>query len=187
MIMVAVCSINGKLTHGSNPNIYEWTSKEDQKFFFELIQKAKLIVMGSGTYSAVRKKIKHDLANISHSASFASRRLAKLRIVLTNSPDEYSHEQVAGVLEFSSETPKELVCRLEKDYDEMLLVGGAKVYSSFIKAGLVEEIYLTIEPVVFGRGKTLFNDDDFETDLELVSIKKLNKKGTILLKYIVNR
>ena len=69
----------------------------------------------------------------------------------------------------------------------MLLVGGSKIYSSFMKEGLVDELYLTIEPVVFGNGKNLFSDESFETKLELVSSKKLNKKGTILLKYRVLR
>ena len=50
VVMVAVVSANGKLTRGNDPDIYKWTSKEDQNFFFSLISKSKLIVMGSGTY-----------------------------------------------------------------------------------------------------------------------------------------
>lgn len=171
--VVAVCSINGKLTNGDDPNIYKWTSKEDQNFFFSLISKSKLIVMGSGTYRAIRAKLKVQSE--------------KLRVVLTSLPGKYSSEQVPRMLEFSSETPEELVSRLEKKYNELLLVGGAKVYSSFMKAGLVDEIYLTIEPIVFENGKNLFADGDFDVDLKLVSSKKLNKNGTILLKYIVKK
>lgn len=168
VIIVAVVSANGKLTRGNDPDIYRWTSKKDQDFFFSLISKSKLIVMGSGTYQSVKPNIKN--------------KKSRLRIVLTRSPEKYKHEQIPGVLEFSSETPRQLYDRMI-DYTEMLLVGGAKVYSSFMKAGLVDEIYLTIEPVVFSSGKPLFNDDDFETDLELLSMEQLNTKGTLLLKY----
>ena len=168
--MVAVVSANGKLTRGSDPDIYKWTSKEDQDLFFKLIEQSKLIVMGSGTYEAVCDKIKLESK--------------KLRVVLTNDPKKYKNEQVRGSLEFTSETPRQLIGRLI-NYNEMLLVGGGKVYSSFMKEGLIDEIYLTIEPDVFGEGKNLFAEGNFETKLKLESVESLNKKGTILLKYKV--
>ncbi len=170
IVMVAVVSANGKLTREDDPDIYKWTSREDQKFFFDLIQKSKLIVMGSGTYDAVRKRIKLDSK--------------KLRVVLTRNPNKYKNERVQGELEFTSEIPRQLINRLI-NYNEMLLVGGSKIYSSFLKEGLVDEIYLTIEPLLFGKGKNLISEGEFETNLELTSIEKLNQKGTILAKYKV--
>ena len=73
------------------------------------------------------------------------------------------------------------------DHTKVLLAGGARVYSSFIKEGLVDEIYLTVEPVIFGQGKPLLADGDSDVNLKLVSSKKLNKNGTLLLKYIVKK
>lgn len=171
IIMVAVVSANGKLTKGDNPHIYEWTSKEDQEFFSSLVRDAKLIVMGSTTYEAVRANLKH--------------KEGRLRIVLTSNPQKFEDQKINGQLEFSPESPNELVERIRSRYDEMFLVGGSKIYSSFTKAGLVDEIYLTIEPVVFGEGKNLFADEEFEKDIKLESFEKLNEKGTILLKYKV--
>lgn len=172
IIMVAVVSANGKLTHGDDPDIYQWTSKEDQDFFFSLVSKSKLIVMGSGTYRAIRPKLKVQSE--------------KLRIVLTSSPEKYRDGQIKGQLEFTSETPRQLYDRMI-NHPKMLLVGGSQVYSSFMKEGLVDEIYLTIEPVLFGVGKDLIAKGEVETRLELVSIEKLNKKGTLLLKYKVKK
>lgn len=172
VIMIAVTSANGKLTRNSDPNIYKWTSKEDQDFFFSKITKSKLIVMSSGTYEAARRLIKH--------------KKGRLRIVLTRSPNKYSGEQIPGQLEFSSEKPEGLARRLsEEGYKQMLLVGGGEINSIFLREGLVDEIYLTIEPVVFGQGKNLFAESEFESKLKLQSVKKLNKKGTLLLKYRV--
>lgn len=172
VVMIAVTSANGKLSRGSDPNIYKWTSKEDQDFFFSQIEKSKLIVMGSGTYEVARRLIKH--------------KKGRLRIVLTRSPKKYSGEQISGQLEFSSESPEGLTGRLSKEgYKQMLLAGGGEINSIFLSEGLVDEIYLTIEPVLFGKGKNFVAEDNFESRLELLSIKKLNKKGTILLKYKV--
>jgi len=83
IIMVAVSSLNGKLTKGKDPNIYSWTSKEDSKLFFSLIEKNNLIVMGGKTYEAARKIIKH--------------KKNKLRIVLTRNPEKYFKETIKGV------------------------------------------------------------------------------------------
>lgn len=173
VVMVDVISANGKLTRGWDPNIYKWTSREDQEFFFDQIAQNNLIVMGSGTYRAIRPKLKVQSK--------------KLRIILTSSPEKYEKEQVKGALEFSSETPGELAQRLEKKYKQMLLVGGGKINSAFLKANLVDEIYLTIEPMIFGQGKNLVAEGELDSKLKLKSLKKLNKRGTIHAVYSVEK
>ena len=170
IIMVAVSSVNGKLTQGDDVNIYKWTSKEDSEIFLSLIEKHNLIVMGSKTYEAARNIIKL--------------KKNKLRIVLTRKPKKYKDDIVKGGLEFSSESPKDLIKRLEKSgYKEMLLVGGTGVNTSFLKNKLVDELYLAIEPLIFGKGKGLVLEETLETELKLVSVKKLNRKGTLHLVY----
>ncbi len=182
--MLAVTSINGKLTNGDDSDIYKWTSKEDQDFFFDQINKAKLIIMGSGTYQAVKQRL--PARNASQSDAGGKINDQRQRIVMTSDPEKYSKEQISGVLEFTSEDPLQLINRLT-DYKEALLAGGSKIYSAFAAAGLIDEIYLTIEPKVFGTGKPLFVDENFELNLELISSEKLNEAGTLLLKYGVVR
>lgn len=168
--MVAVASLNGKTTKGKDTNIYSWTSKEDSKLFFSLIEKNNLIVMGSKTYEQARKLIKH--------------KKNKLRVVLTRNPEKYSKESIKEMLEFTNETPLALIKQLEsRGYKKMLLVGGSQANSLFLKSKLVNEIYLTLEPKIFGSGRILIVDENLDISLKLISIKKLNKKGTLLLKY----
>lgn len=170
IIMVAVTSINGKTTKDADANIYKWTSGEDKKLFFSQIAKNNLIVMGSKTYEAARDKIKLQ-SN-------------KLRIVLTKNPKKYLHETIKGGLEFSSESPKDLVKRLEQEgYSQMLMVGGGEINSLFLKNNLVDELHLTIEPFIFSKGRDLVAEDKFDIFLRLISIKKLNAKGTLCLRY----
>ena len=46
----------------------------------------------------------------------------------------------------------------------------------FLEKKLIDEIILTIEPKIFGQGLSLFNKD-FDINLELLEIKKLNKNS----------
>ena len=54
VIMMIVSTLNGKITKGIDPNIYKWTSKADQDYFFGYLKKNNLIVMGSKTYDIAR-------------------------------------------------------------------------------------------------------------------------------------
>lgn len=173
--MVAVTSINGKLTKGDDSDIYKWTSVEDHDFFFSKIKDANLIVMGSGTYEAIREDFK--------TSSFSAGGAKKLRVVITKEPEKYINDVSPGELEFTSETPTQIVRRFENKFDEMLLAGGGQIFSLFAAAGLINEIYLTIEPKAFGKGKPLFAENELELNLKLESFEKLNEKGTMLLKY----
>ncbi len=172
--MVMISSVDGKTTRGNNPNVYLWSSPEDQRFFFSLIKKNNLIVMGRETYEASKKVIRLEEK--------------KLRIVLTRNQKKYLKESIDGQLEFSNESPKNLIKRMSgSGYKKMLLVGGGTINGLFLKQNLVDELYLTVEPKIFGTGKDIVAGQLLNMKLKLISIKKLNKTGTILLKYIVNK
>ena len=66
---------------------------------------------------------------------------------------------------------------------KVLIVGGPRIISELLKGKLIDFLYLTIEPRLFGQGVLLL--DSFPTDIELnlVEHQQLNKKGTLLLKY----
>ena len=70
----------------------------------------------------------------------------------------------------------------EKGFEKAFLAGGGQLNASFMKEGLVDEIYLDVEPLLFGKGIKLFADADFEYKLELLECKKLNA-NTLQLHY----
>lgn len=165
-----VSSLNGKITRGDNLPITSWTSTEDKAHFKSMIEKYDLLVMGSRTYESAKESM--DLSQ------------NKLRIVLTRNAEKYKEEEVPNKLLFSNETPSQLVTRLEQEgHTEMLLLGGGEINSLFVKENLIDELYLTVEPVIFGQGKRVFADGDFGAKAELVSLEKLNSQGTLLLHY----
>lgn len=170
IVLVMVVSLNAKITNGSDSHIESWTSQEDKNHFYALLSKYPVTVMGRSTYEAIRDGIKPD----------SKRR----RIILTSTPDMYQHEEIKNQIEFSSESPESLVSRLKKEgYSDIVLVGGAETNKTFLEAGCVNELFITIEPKLFGAGKNIFADGTFEYDLQLLSVKTLNKRGTLLLHY----
>lgn len=172
VILVAVSSLNGKITKGEDTNIYSWTSKEDQKYFDTLIQKSSLIVMGRDTYEAARPIIKLTPG--------------KLRVVLTRNPEKVKRFEIKGQLEFTNDSPSALVKRMTTlGFKKMLLVGGSTISSLFFKENKIDEVWITLEPYIFGRGKNLLQDSNLNLTLKLINVTKLNKKGTLLLKYSV--
>lgn len=74
---------------------------------------------------------------------------------------------------------------LPTDIDEALLVGGSELNAEFFKRKLINEIYLTIEPKIFGAGLPLAQMIGLEVELELLNVERLNPQGTLLLHYRV--
>lgn len=55
------------------------------------------------------------------------------------------------------------------------LVGGGELLQSFVKEKLVDEIIITIAPVLLGKGIPLFKNNIFQTPLSLKSINRFNQ------------
>jgi dihydrofolate reductase len=69
----------------------------------------------------------------------------------------------------------------------MLVAGGAQIATSFLKEELIDELWLTIEPKIFGSGKNFVADEKLNIKLDLLSSEKVNERGTLINKYkIIN-
>ena len=168
IILLDVSSIDGKITKGQGNDISEWSSVEDFEHFSKVREENNLLVMGSGTFEAVHPQPEKE----------------RLRIVLTSRPKKYEKFFVSGQIEFTNKSPKMLVNQLEKQgYKQMLLVGGGRVATAFLRENLVDELWITIEPKIFGIGEPLVTSEKMDIDLQLFELKKLNERGTLLLKY----
>nr|AIA15571.1 Dihydrofolate reductase [uncultured bacterium] len=142
-------------------HLVDWSSPEDKKFFTKITKEAGTIVMGSRTFSTINRALP-----------------GRRSIVLTSHPETIN----ASGVEATDEPLKELVERLTSEGATGLAVcGGATVYSQFMESGLVTDMYLTIEPLLFGSGVPLFAGR-LEVDMQLAEILKLND-NTILLHY----
>lgn len=173
VILVAAISINNKITCGSNGDSFSWTSSEDQKYFTKLIKDSDLVIMGRKTYQINSSKM--DLKH------------GPLRLILTKNPQKYSHLNIPKHLEFISLSPKEISLQYFPKYKQVLILGGSQIYSLFLEQNLINEFFLTIEPLIFSKGKNLFTNLNINQKCTLISIKKLNSTSTLLLKYKITQ
>ncbi|MEO7523163.1 MAG: hypothetical protein ABIT58_03675 [Ferruginibacter sp.] len=92
VILVFVSTLDGKITKWGNPHVKEWSSQKDQEYYKELWSHAPLIVMGSSTFNA------EHFSPASH----------HLLVVLTKHLLKYKKYEIAGQLEFTDRSPREL-------------------------------------------------------------------------------
>lgn len=158
--IIAAITADGYIAQNKDHGSFSWTSKDDKKRFIELTKRAGVIVVGSSTFATFAKPLK-DRVNIVYSRS----------------------KQFEGA-ETTQDSPQELLKKLEvRGFSEAAICGGAHIYSMFMKAKAVDRIFLTIEPVIFGSGIKLFNEE-ITARLKLMNMEK-TESGTLLLEYSV--
>ncbi|MEI8249128.1 MAG: dihydrofolate reductase family protein [Candidatus Taylorbacteria bacterium] len=141
-----------------------WTSKDDKKRFVELTKRARVVIMGQNTWKTLGGRALKDRLNIVYSPER-----------LPDMPSE---------VEITSLDPVELIKSLEaRGYTEAAICGGSMIYTMFMKSGVVDNLYLTIEPTLFGNGIRLFKDS-FDYKLKLLNVEK-TEGGTLLVDYEV--
>ena len=74
----------------------------------------------------------------------------------------------------SGEEPEKLVERLSSKGWNHLYIDGGLTIQSFLKAGLIDEITITVIPILLGKGKPLFGPLLADIELELVKRGPLN-------------
>ncbi|MDP2664413.1 MAG: dihydrofolate reductase family protein [bacterium] len=158
--LIAALSADGFIAKTSAHTSMVWTSKEDKQFFVEMTNKAGVVVMGQNTYETIGKPLpgRHNVV--------------------------YSRDRQYEGVQVTQAEPAALLKELEgKGYKEVAICGGATIYTMFMEAGLIDKLYLTVEPIVFGQGLTLFNKE-LDVKLALVQTRKLGEQ-TLLLEYDV--
>ncbi|HEX3472201.1 MAG TPA: dihydrofolate reductase family protein [Silvibacterium sp.] len=98
----------------------------------------------------------------------------------------FSRSQPAGErhgVKFTRQTPLALIRQLRKQPGKNIwLMGGGELARDFLKADLVDEIYVGIVPVLLGKGIPLFPSGFPQRNFKLIE-NKTYSKGLIALKY----
>ncbi len=163
--MIVATTIDGKIATHSR-QFTSWTSKEDKDFLHKLLDKSDVVVVGNNTYKTAKKPLsKRNCIVLTRGASKAVRK--NPRLVFFNPQKENLDRFIK-----------------KAGYRRIAVLGGAQSYTYFLEKNLIDEIYLTIEPLVFGRGISMFDGVRASRRyFKLVSVKKLNKKGSLLLHF----
>ena|SRR3989338_9577535 len=168
-ILVAAMTIDGKIAR-SKKEITDWTSQEDKRYFKQITVKAGVVIMGRTTFNTLKNPLPH-----------------RLNIVITHDPGKYIKREAKNLLEFTDKPPKKIIDNLaNRGYSTIVVSGGSTVYSLFLKAGLVDEIHLTVSPRIFGRGIPLFQNSGKYVKCELVKVDRLGD-GEVLVQYKIKK
>src|SRR5208283_5448507 len=160
IVLIAAQSLDGFIAQPAQPGT-AFTSPEDKAHFRTAVADFDVGVFGAATYRVSHEAIRAQVAG------------RHLRVVLTRSPERYAAEAHPGMLEFTSAAPAALAHELRtRGFRRCALLGGSQIHSLFLAAGLVDEIWLTIEPLLFGGGTPLLAHPA-EVRLELHALEKL--------------
>lgn len=163
--IIAAVTADGFIARKNDEISTSWTSKEDTKFFVQKTKGLGVMIMGNTTFQTIGKALP-----------------GRRTIVLTRTPNEHNIEGV----EFTEKSPSKILEELARDgHESVAICGGSTVYAAFLKQDLVTDIYLTVEPIIFGDG-IKFANSYMEKKLELIDCIKLSDQ-VILLHYKVRK
>ncbi len=160
-VAFVAASVDGRisLTKRTPP---DWTSKEDWRFFQNSLSKVDAVVVGWNTYQAATVRLRKRNTFVLSDRLNGLRRRGSVTFVNPSSVD---------------------LAKLLSEYKSVAVLGGGMVYCTLLGNNLLDEIYITVEPLIFGRGKEMFVGCTRTTRLHLLSMRRLNRSGTLLLHY----
>ncbi|MFH0818576.1 MAG: dihydrofolate reductase [Patescibacteria group bacterium] len=165
-ILLAAISLDGKIAQ-SKKQASNWTSLEDKKHLKNVLDKCDVCIIGNNTYKISQKAL------AKRNCIVLTKKIKDIKV--SNNNCAYINPQKLNVQKYIK----------QKQYSIICILGGTQVYNWALENNFIDEMYLTIEPVIFGQGLSLI-------DLKLINpakfkifqVKKLNPAGSLLLKLV---
>jgi len=160
-------TVDGVVARDKNQNA-NWTSKADKKAFVAETKNHGAIIFGQTTYEVIGRPLPN-----------------RLNLVLSLTPENFKDKEIPGTLEFFKGNPEEIIKHLEeKGFASAVLGGGPGTNATFLKAGLVDEILITVEAKIFGAGMNFTEGQILDLNLELLENKSIGDNA-VQLRYKV--
>lgn len=169
IILYIACSIDGYIAKpNDNLDFLQIVEQAGEDYgYADFIKEIDTVIMGRKTYDWVMKQV----------PEFPHADKTSYIITRTQKPS-------VGKTHFYTGSIKALVQKLKSEKGKHIFVdGGAEVVNELLKDELIDEIYLSITPVLLGGGTRLFKDGLPEQKMTLISSKQF-EKGLVQLHYI---
>lgn len=145
----------------------DWVSPVDSANFEQKIKEKGCIIVGRRTFDQYQGDL-YPVKNVTN-------------IVLTSDSSLKSEKDNVVY----TQSPKEAVKAVqEKGHDNALLIGGGTTNGLFLKEGLIDEVFLSVHPLILGSGIKLFESVETDIKLKFLDQKELGE-GLIQLHYQV--
>ena len=172
----------------------DWAMMEDEETWrdiFEMLTHIDTFILGREMYPNYEQYWLAVLADPDGILPLSGRVASKNEIAYAHLADSRQHLVLSRTLDKVAWK----TTRIVRDVDDirklkqqpgkdMYAVGGAKLISSLMNQGLVDELRLLVNPLILGGGKALFKDVKGRRTLKLAGAKPL-KSGKIALTYSV--
>ncbi|NQU66180.1 MAG: dihydrofolate reductase family protein [SAR324 cluster bacterium] len=167
--LIMVMSANGMVSQDRDQNSFEWNSPEDREQLLERIQSIGTVLMGANTFRIIED-------NLYEGVNF---------FVLTHHPSKFkSQKQVTFIQGDAIDVCQQLQ---KKAVNHIALLGGTETNSRFLDAEKVDEIFLTLEPLLLAGEFSLANRLSVTRQLHLLNVSRLRNQQTLLLHYRVEK
>ncbi len=159
--LIAVLSANGKIAKDSSLTV-DWNSREDMEWFKKVTMDMGTVIVGRKTFELIGRPLPH-----------------RLNVVMTR---RKIHEEGDNNVIFTAQDPKGILDLLKKSgKKKVAVIGGKEIFSLFLKENLIDEMYITYEPILFD-GIDLFENVAYDIRLRTEEIRRL-KSGAIVVHY----
>lgn len=135
----------------------DWVSEADIDIFDKLIKKSWWIILWHKTFEQY-KWILYPVRWVQN-------------IVISSTQNEKEIDT-----SFVKNTDEALQVGQKNNLNQVLLIGWGITNTSFIKENKIDEIILSIHPIILGTGIKLFENIEIEKKLNFISSKSLNEE-----------
>jgi dihydrofolate reductase len=160
-ILMMAMTLDGKVAR-TTAHFPDWTEKEDKALFAKISKQAGVVIMGSRTFDTLGKPLP-----------------GRRNIIITR---QRARRSEWDNLVFTDRPAKEILSDLEKEgFSEVVLAGGTAINTLFAEARLIDEVIVTVSPLVFGNGLSLF-EDRISMKMTLLEVRQIGA-NTVSLHY----
>jgi dihydrofolate reductase len=172
----------------------DWAMMEDEeiwKYMFEMLSRIDTFILGRKMYPNYEQYWLAVLADPDAILPLSGRVASKNEIAYAHLADSRQHLVLSRTLDKVAWKTTQIVRDAEdirkmkqQPGKDMYAVGGATLVSSLMNLGLIDELWLLVNPLILGGGLALFKDVKGRHMLKLAGAKPL-KSGKVGLTYTV--
>jgi dihydrofolate reductase len=138
----------------------------------EFISSIDLLVMGRHTYEKV--------------LTFETWPYPDKKVIVLSSGNPPVPKELEGKVEVANQSPRDLLKTLENSGSHTVYLDGGQTIQRFLREGLVDEMTITIIPILLGEGISLFGPLHHDMKLSLMESNYF-KNGLVQCKYRVEK
>jgi dihydrofolate reductase len=164
--MYPAVSVDGFIADKSG-ECYSWIDPEDEEDYRRAVKRAGCRIMGRKTYEQYKDEMPKNDDFVTY--------------VYTSSDKYKDQEQI----NFVSGSLEDVVSEIEEyGFKELVVTGGGELNGGLMNLGLVDEIIMSVHPILLGGGVRLFGSYPFDARLKLLATQT-RPSGVVVNRYTV--